>query len=80
MANYIASAGGYLTNPLATSACEFCSMSSTNTYLESVSAIYSQRWRNWGIFLCFIVINMLLTVGFYWWARVPKGSREKKHK
>lgn len=80
MASYISSAGGYLTNPLATSACEFCSMSSTNTYLESVNAIYSERWRNWGIFLCFIVINMLLTVGFYWWARVPKGSREKKHK
>ncbi|GEQ70600.1 hypothetical protein JCM33374_g4278 [Metschnikowia sp. JCM 33374] len=78
MAGYMKVAGGYLTNPDATSGCNFCQISSTDTFLVSVNAIYSERWRNWGIFISFIAINMILTVFFYWLARVPKGTREKK--
>lgn len=78
MESYIKTAGGYVTNPDATSACQFCRLSSTDTFLSSVNSLYSERWRNWGIFIAFIAINMILTIFFYWLARVPKGSREKK--
>ncbi|OBA23628.1 pleiotropic drug resistance protein PDR [Metschnikowia bicuspidata var. bicuspidata NRRL YB-4993] len=78
MADYIELAGGYVSNPNATSNCEFCQLSSTDTFLASVNAVYSERWRNWGIFIAFIAINMIFTIFFYWLARVPKGSREKK--
>lgn len=78
MADYISAAGGYLKNPSATSNCEFCQMKETNAFLASVNSYYSERWRNFGIFVAFIAINMILTVFFYWLARVPKGNREKK--
>ncbi|KAG7195694.1 Multidrug resistance protein [Scheffersomyces spartinae] len=78
MSNYISANGGYLVNELATSNCEFCSLNSTNQFLRSVSTLYSERWRNLGIFLCFIAVNIIGTFAFYWLARVPKGNREKK--
>ena len=78
MGSYIETAGGYLTDPNATSVCQYCRMGTTNTLLESVNALFSERWRNFGIFVAFIVINMILTTFLYWLARVPKGNREKK--
>jgi ATP-binding cassette subfamily G (WHITE) protein 2 (PDR) len=76
---YVEAAGGYfLSND--DGSCSFCQMRSTNTFLESVNALYSERWRNFGIFVAFIAINIVGTVLFYWLARVPKGTREKKHK
>ncbi|MCP8717949.1 MAG: pleiotropic drug resistance family ABC transporter [Asgard group archaeon] len=76
---YAQAAGGYFLDN-SDGSCSFCQMRSTNSFLTSVNAIYSERWRNFGIFVAFIAINICLTVFFYWWARVPKGTREKKHK
>ncbi|KAK6455694.1 multidrug resistance protein [Scheffersomyces xylosifermentans] len=78
MADYMKVAGGYLVEPQSTTNCSFCQMRSTNDFLRTVNALYSERWRNFGIFVAFIAINIILTVVFYWWARVPKGNREKK--
>lgn len=80
MTDYIQLYGGYLTNPDATSSCAFCQLSSTDQFLATVEAVYSQRWRNWGIFIAFTAINIILTIFFFWLARVPKGTREKKKK
>ncbi|CCE81629.1 Piso0_002291 [Millerozyma farinosa CBS 7064] len=76
--SYMSVAGGNLLDPSSTSECEFCQLRSTNDFLTSVNAIFSERWRNFGIFIVFIAFNIILTVFFYWLARVPKGSRKKK--
>lgn len=76
---YISQAGGYVVGN-SDGSCSYCAMKSTNAFLISVNALYSERWRNFGIFVAFIAINIILTVFFYWLARVPKGTREKKHK
>ncbi|KAK6201120.1 multidrug resistance protein [Scheffersomyces amazonensis] len=78
MQSYMSMAGGYLTDANATSGCRYCQMASTNAFLSSVNAIYSERWRNYGIFIAFIFFNIILTVIFFYLARVPKGNREKK--
>lgn len=78
MQPYIDATGGYLVDENATSGCQFCQMAKTNDFLKSVNALYSERWRNFGIFIAFIAINIILTVVFYYWARVPKGTRQKK--
>ena len=78
MSDYIKQAGGFLQDENSTSQCKFCAMSSTNQYLEQLDIKWDQRWRNWGIFICFIAINCLGALFFYWLARVPKGSRRKK--
>lgn len=75
---YIQYAGGYLLNDSATTQCDFCQMNTTNAFLKSVNTNYGDRWRNFGIFNAFTIFNVVMTVFFYWLARVPKGTREKK--
>jgi len=59
MQNFIAFAGGYLTNPAATKGCEFCSVRTTDQFLESnFNIFYHNRWRDLGIMLAFIVFNV----------------------
>ncbi|SCW01214.1 LAFE_0D07602g1_1 [Lachancea fermentati] len=73
MTPYIESVGtGYLTNPSSTDQCSFCTVSNTNDYLAAVSSHYKNRWRNYGIFLCYIFFDYAAAIFFYWLARVPK--------
>ncbi|CAR28015.1 ZYRO0D11836p [Zygosaccharomyces rouxii] len=75
MKNFIKSAGtGYLKDSSAVDECNFCQFSTTNAYLESVTSSYSRRWRNYGIFICFIAFDYIAAVFLYWLARVPKKS------
>ena len=77
MSSYINATGGYLTNPEVTnSTCKFCTYSETNTFLKSIHSDFDLRWQNWGIFLCYIAINIFFIIFFYWLARVPKGKRQ----
>ncbi|PWY81726.1 hypothetical protein BO94DRAFT_587429 [Aspergillus sclerotioniger CBS 115572] len=75
MASYISLNGGYLKNPSATSNCDFCTMSSTDTFLASVSSSFSDAWRNFGLMWVYIFFNIVAAVGIYWLARVPKGKK-----
>ena len=68
------SAGGYLLNPNATSACEFCPMSSGNDYLASLNIDASDKWRDFGIFLAFCVSNWMLVYFFIYTVRVRGWS------
>ncbi|KAH9997170.1 ABC-2 type transporter-domain-containing protein, partial [Xylariaceae sp. FL0662B] len=66
-------AGGDLYNPEATSACQFCTIANSNTFLESVDIYFSDRWRNLGLVWAYIVFNLGGALFFYWLARVPKN-------
>ncbi|PVH16584.1 uncharacterized protein CXQ87_004879 [Candidozyma duobushaemuli] len=76
MAPYMAKAGGYLT--VENARCVYCKMRDTGPFLKSINADYHTRWRDIGVFIGFIVFDFVLTIGFYWLARIPKGSRQKK--
>ena len=81
LAPYMLVAGGTLLRSLfanGTEVCRFCPIATTNVFLDSVNAEYSDRGRNIGIFIAFIVINGLATVVFYYSARVPKGDRQEQ--
>ncbi|SMN20639.1 similar to Saccharomyces cerevisiae YDR406W PDR15 Plasma membrane ATP binding cassette (ABC) transporter [Maudiozyma saulgeensis] len=69
---------GYLKDQLATDVCNLCELSHTNDYLTRVDVNYSQRWRNYGIFLCYIVFNYSAGILLYYLFRVPKKSNIKK--
>lgn len=76
MQKYIQKAGtGYLADPDATDECRFCRVSETNDYLNTVNSTYGHRWRNYGIFICYIVFDYVAAIFLYWFARVPKSSR-----
>ncbi|RLV93785.1 Multidrug resistance protein CDR1 [Spathaspora sp. JA1] len=80
MGPYISKAGGYVLTDETTGQCQFCQMDSTNEFLATVGSYFHQRWRNYGIFVAFIAINVILSIFLYWLARVPKGTRERKHR
>jgi ATP-binding cassette subfamily G (WHITE) protein 2 (PDR) len=76
---YLTEAGtGYLLNSDATSDCQLCPMSTTNDFLSAVSLDYDRKWRNAGIFIAYIFINIGFTIFFYWLARVPKKASRVK--
>ena len=75
---YIGVAGGVLQNPNATSDCQICQITETNTFLAQVSSSYEHRYRNSGLLWVYIVFNAAGALFFYWLARVPKGSRASK--
>jgi len=58
---FISSAGGYLINPDATTACNFCSMSSADQFLASgFNIFYDHAWRNFGLMFAYIIFNVSL--------------------
>jgi len=75
---YTQTFGGYVANPTAATDCQFCSISSTNTFLAAVNANYDQRWRNFGILFAFIAFNSIAAFGLYWLGRVPKKTKKAK--
>ncbi|EER24923.1 multidrug resistance ABC transporter, putative [Coccidioides posadasii C735 delta SOWgp] len=75
MEAYKATMGGYIENELATSNCNFCPISDTNVFLSSVSANYSDVWRNFGIMWVYIIFNIFAACALYWWVRVPKAKK-----
>lgn len=81
MQNWITNNGGKLSAAsMNTNSCEFCSISSTNTFLTQVSSSYSTRWRDFGIMWVYIIFNIVAAIALYWLFRVPKtkGKRAKK--
>lgn len=72
---FISVAGGYLTNADATSACQFCSIRTTDQFLNAAFNIfYNHHWRNFGFMMAFFVFNFsciyLLTYIF----RIREGN------
>ena len=78
--SYVNSAGGYLLNPNSVSDCQYCSLSTTDQFLETVGIRYSDRWQNVGILCAFIAFNAIAAIFMYWLLRVPKKNTLKgKH-
>ena len=75
MADYIATAGGYLQDSGATDSCSFCAEQYTNTFLAAVSQSPDHMWRDFGIMWAFIGFNTVAALGLYWLVRVPKGNQ-----
>ncbi|GAA5873664.1 hypothetical protein JCM8547_002670 [Rhodosporidiobolus lusitaniae] len=53
---------GYLTNPDATSGCEYCQFSNGDEYLEQYGWTFDHRARAIGVFLCYCVSSCVITV------------------
>ena len=65
---------GYLLNPNTTSAnggiCEYCPYASGPEYLKTIKVSPQDKWRDFGVFLVFVVTNWLLIYFFIYFVRV----------
>ncbi|KAH8650531.1 ABC transporter CDR4 [Tricladium varicosporioides] len=78
MKSYINYAGGYLTNPNAMSACSFCPLDNTNSFLSKLGIHYADRWKNFWILWIFVFFNIFAAIFLYWLVRVPKKNKGLK--
>ena len=67
---YAQATGGYLTNPDATSNCSYCSISSTDQFLEQFDYSFTHRWRDFGLIWVYIVVHVVAAIFLYWLVRV----------
>ncbi|KAL3474110.1 ATP-binding cassette transporter [Aspergillus californicus] len=72
LSTYMETAGGTVYNPDATADCQFCSMTTSDIFLTSVSSVYGDRWRNFGLMWVYIFFNVAAALALYWLVRVPK--------
>ncbi|KAL4942605.1 hypothetical protein BDV06DRAFT_235334 [Aspergillus oleicola] len=75
---FIQVAGGEVYNPSALENCQYCQMTSSDTFLASVNVDYADRWRDFGLMWVFIIFNVGAALGLYWVGRVPKQSGGEK--
>ncbi|KAH7180121.1 putative ABC multidrug transporter [Fusarium oxysporum] len=77
LAMFLQKAPGTLYNPDATSGCQYCSLSSAEQYLAARQINWNERWRNYGIFCCYMVFNVFGTLMLYYLFRVRNGKVRK---
>ena len=58
--NHINRVGGYINNPNATSACQYCSYAKGEDYYNVLGITFGDRWRDLGIFIAFIAFNAIV--------------------
>ncbi|KAJ5787645.1 CDR ABC transporter [Penicillium paradoxum] len=78
MEKYLASAPGVLANGNATSGCEYCSLSSADQYLATRKINWDNRWRDYGIFWCYFIFNILAAILLYYLFRVRTSMAKTK--
>lgn len=80
LSDYMSMAGGYLTggSGSSTEECNYCPMSSTNTFLQGMNMSYDNRWRDFGFLWAYAIFNIAGAIFLYWLARVPKAKKVKK--
>lgn len=71
---FATSSGGYLLNPDATADCQYCPYSTGNGYLSTLNIKASNKWRDFGVFLAFVISNWALVYFFIYTVRVKGWS------
>ncbi|KAK9471338.1 P-loop containing nucleoside triphosphate hydrolase protein [Dipodascopsis tothii] len=67
---------GQLLNPNATASCEYCHLSSGKEYLQSIGIQGTTRWRDIGVYIAFVILNVILPFAVYYLAREFKWKRK----
>jgi ATP-binding cassette subfamily G (WHITE) protein 2 (PDR) len=68
---------GQLSNPSATSGCEYCPITDGAQYLAGSQIYANDAWRNFSLLWVYIVFNIFATILLYYIFRVKKFSLEK---
>ncbi|KAJ5092359.1 hypothetical protein NUU61_007229, partial [Penicillium alfredii] len=65
---------GYLHDPDATKDCQYCPYSDGSEYMQNLNVHAGDKWRCFGIFLAFVIINWMLVYFFIYTVRVRGWS------
>lgn len=73
-ANFVQSTGAGYLSTTANGTCAYCPFASGAEYLSTLSIRPDEKWRDFGVFLVFVVTNWLLVYFFIYTVRVRKWS------
>ncbi|KAF1940999.1 ATP-binding cassette transporter [Clathrospora elynae] len=76
---YVRDHGGYLLNPEEVDRCSFCPWTTTNSYLSTVGIESVHKWRDFGIFLVFVLVNIFFALVLYEFTGPKKHRKDKKN-
>ncbi|KAL3480690.1 ABC-2 type transporter-domain-containing protein [Aspergillus californicus] len=65
---------GYLMNGAATEDCQYCPYSNGSEYMHTLNVQDGDKWRSFGIFLAFVIVNWALVYFFVYTVRVKRWS------
>ncbi|KAL4872051.1 hypothetical protein BDV12DRAFT_162939 [Aspergillus spectabilis] len=65
---------GYLVNPNASQDCQYCPYADGVEYMHTLNVKDNDKWRSFGIFLAFVIVNWLLVYFFIYTVRVKRWS------
>lgn len=65
---------GYLTNPNATANCGYCEYKTGAEYMHTLNVHDDDKWKCFGIFLAFVIINWALVYFFIYTVRIRGWS------
>ncbi|KAJ5622871.1 ABC multidrug transporter atrF [Penicillium lividum] len=65
---------GYLLDTSSTSECQYCAYSNGSEYMQQLNVHDGDKWRCFGIFLAFVIINWFLVYFFIYTVRVRGWS------
>ncbi|KAF2430765.1 pleiotropic drug resistance protein, ABC superfamily [Tothia fuscella] len=74
LAPYIAAAEGSLSNPNATTDCQYCAVNTADQVLLRSNIFYAERWQNWGIVWAYVLFNIAGATLLYYVFRVKKWN------
>ncbi|CAI7599821.1 unnamed protein product [Penicillium crustosum] len=74
-ARFISQSAGYLVNETSSVNCQYCQYSVGDDYLETLNFHYSDKWRDWAVFLGFCITNIVLLYIVMWW---NKGRLQRR--
>ncbi|PWY80967.1 hypothetical protein BO94DRAFT_153864 [Aspergillus sclerotioniger CBS 115572] len=73
--DWVSSVGvGYLSNPNATSDCQYCPYANGQQYMHTLNVHDGDKWRCFGIFLAYVIINWFLVYFMIYCVRVRGWS------
>ncbi|KAI0043049.1 hypothetical protein FA95DRAFT_1631947 [Auriscalpium vulgare] len=71
LGTYMQNFGGYVVDASATASCQFCTISSTNTFLQqNFNIFYSHHWRNYGLIWVYVIFNICSIYGLTYIFRI----------
>ena len=76
LSSYATAFDGQVLNADATSDCKYCPLAHTNTFLAGISSNFENRWRDFGIGMVYIVVNIFCSLALYWSVRMPHKKRK----
>ncbi|KAL3458663.1 ABC-2 type transporter-domain-containing protein [Aspergillus heterothallicus] len=75
-ANFVSNVAGVgrLVNPDATSDCQYCPYADGTEYMHTLNVKDNDKWRSFGIYLAFVIVNWMLVYFFIYTVRVKRWS------